>query len=93
VRFCRDLVAPVLGLRGGREMLLAIPGVTLWNPQAQKVARSGDLGCTYGIVERRRLGGAAPDSGVYLHVWRRDPGGRWKVALALENPLPKSAGK
>jgi ketosteroid isomerase-like protein len=93
VRFCRDLVAPVLGPRGGREMLLAIPGVTLWNPQAQKVARSQDLGCTYGILERRHLGGAAPDSSIYLHVWRRGTDGRWKVALALENPLPESKGK
>ena len=90
VRFCRDLVAPVLGPPGGREMLLAIPGVTLWSPQAQKLARSEDLGCTYGILERRRLGGAAPDSSVYLHVWRRDPDGKWKVALALENALPRN---
>lgn len=93
VRFCRDLVAPVLGVRAGREMLLAIPGVTLWNPQAQKVARSGDLGCTYGILERRRLGGAAPDSAVYLHVWRRGADDRWKVALALESALPERKGK
>lgn len=90
VRFCRDLVAPVLGPRGGREMLLAIPGVTLWNPEAQQVSRSGDLGCTYGIVERRRLGGAEPDSSVYLHVWRRNADGKWKVALTLEKPLPKN---
>ena len=87
MRFYRDLVAPVLGVRGGSEMLRAVPGVTLWNPQAQRIARSEDLGCTYGIVERRRLGGAPPDSAVYLHIWRRDGAGRWKVALALENPL------
>jgi ketosteroid isomerase-like protein len=93
VRFYRDLVAPVRGVRGGREMLLAIPGVTLWNPQQQKLARSEDLGCTYGIVERRRLGGVPPDSSVYLHVWRRGTGGGWKVALALESELPKSTAR
>ena len=93
VRFYRDLVAPVLGLRAGREMLRAIPGVTLWDPQAQKVARSGDLGCTYGILERRRLGGATPDSSTYLHVWRSTAGGKWKVALALECALPRSEHK
>ena len=93
VRFYRDLVAPVQGVAGGREMLLAIPGVTLWNPQAQKLAHSADLGCTYGILERRRLGGAPPDSSVYLHVWRRGLDGRWKVALALENPLPENEHK
>jgi ketosteroid isomerase-like protein len=93
VRFYRDLVAPVTGVLGGREMLLAIPGVTLWSPQAQRIARSEDLGCTYGILERRRLGGAAPDSAVYLHVWRRGADGKWKVALALESALPESKGK
>ena len=92
VRFYRDHVAPVLGLRGAREMMLAVPGVTIWDPDAQEVARSGDLGCTYGILERRGAAGAAPDSSVYLHVWRRTTGGRWNVALVLENPLPKSAG-
>ena len=89
VRFYRDLAAPVPGARGACEMLLAIPGVTLWSPQAQKVARSQDLGFTYGILERRRLGGAPPDSSVYLHVWRRGADDRWKVALALESALPK----
>lgn len=93
VRFYRDLVAPVLGPHAGREMLLAIPGVTLWDPQAQKIAGSGDLGCTYGILERRHLGGGAPDSSVYLHVWRRGADGRWKVTLALESALPKGKGK
>ena len=93
VRYHRDHVTPVLGVKGAREMMRAVPGVTLWNPEAQKVARSGDLGCTYGIVERRRLGGAAPDSAVYLHGWRRGADDRWKVALALENPLPKSERK
>ncbi len=93
VRYCRDLLPPILGLPGGRETLRAIPGVTLWYPQAQRLARSDDLGCTYGILERRRMGGVAPDSSVYLHVWRRDGAGRWKVALALESPLPQARGK
>ena len=93
VRFYRDRAEPVLGLREGREMTRAVPGATLWDPDAQKVARSGDLGCTYGILERRGASGAAPDSSTYLHVWRRLPDGRWKVALALENPLPKRTGR
>ena len=89
VRFYRDLVQPVLGLRGAREMMRAAPGVTIWDPEAQKVALTGDLGCTYGMLERRVAGAAAPDSSVYLHVWRKGPDGRWQVALVLENPLAK----
>jgi ketosteroid isomerase-like protein len=92
VRFYRDHVTPVLGARGAREMVGAVAGVTIWNPEAQRIARSGDLGCTYGMLERRS-GRAAPDSSVYLHIWRKGADGRWKVALALENPLPRSEKK
>lgn len=92
VRFYRDGLAPVLGASGGREMMRIVPGVTRWDPEAQRVSRSGDLGCTYGMLERRAAAGSAPDSSVYLHVWRREAGG-WKVALALETPLPKRRAK
>jgi ketosteroid isomerase-like protein len=92
VRFCRDGVVPVVGAAGGREMMRLVPGVTRWDPEAQKVSRSGDLGCTYGMLERRGAAGSSPDSSVYLHVWRREAGG-WKVALALETALPKRGTK
>jgi ketosteroid isomerase-like protein len=92
VRFYRDGVAPVVGAAGGREMMRLVPGVTHWDPEAQRVSRSGDLGCTYGMLERRRGAGTTPDSSVYLHVWRREVGG-WKLALALETALPKHTRK
>ena len=87
VRFCRDGVKPVVGAAGAREEMRTIPGVTRWDPEAQRVSLSGDLGCTYGMLERHREDGSAPDSSVYLHVWRREAAG-WKVALALETALP-----
>ncbi len=90
VRFCRDGLAPVIGAAGATEMMRLVQGTTLWDPDAQKVSLSGDLGCTYGVLLRRPGQGADADSSVYLHVWRREPGG-WKVALALESPLPTSA--
>jgi ketosteroid isomerase-like protein len=88
VRFYREGLAPVTGAAGGTEMMRLVPGVTRWDPEAQRVSVSGDLGCTYGMLERRASSGAVPDSSVYLHVWRREAGG-WKVALALETALPK----
>ncbi len=90
VRFYRDAVVPVVGAAGAREMVRLVPGTTRWDPEAQKVSLSGDLGCTYGMLERCAREGAVPDSSVYLHVWRREPGG-WKVALALETALPKGS--
>jgi ketosteroid isomerase-like protein len=74
-------------------MMRTVQGTTAWNPDGQRIASSDDLGCTWGILERRAAVSAEPDSSVYLHVWRRGGDGRWKVALALENPLPKATGK
>ncbi len=88
VRFYRDGVRPVVGAAGAREMMRLAPGITLWDPEAQRVSLSGDLGCTYGMLERRAAPGTPPDSSVYLHVWRREADG-WKVALSLETAMPK----
>lgn len=92
VRFYRDAVTPVVGADGAREVMRLTPGATRWDPEAQRVSLSGDLGCTYGMLERRGKAGAEPDSSVYLHVWRREAGG-WKVSLALETALPKRKAK
>jgi ketosteroid isomerase-like protein len=90
VRLYRDGVQPVRGARAARATRPAGPGPGVWDPEAQRIARSGDLGCTYGILERRAGPDAPADSSVYVHVWRRIAGDRWKAALVLENPLPKA---
>jgi ketosteroid isomerase-like protein len=89
VRFYREGAEPARGARAARAALSAVPGVTVWNPDSQRVARSADLGCTYGVLERRASPDAPPDSSVYLHVWRRGRHGGWQAALVLEKPLPK----
>ncbi len=58
-----------------------------WKPTGFGVAASGDLGYTYGVREdSSEVAGQAPDSSVYVHVWRRADGD-WKIAAAVENPL------
>lgn len=47
-------------------------------PLAAEVARSGDLGYTYGSITRRRA------EGYYLRIWRRQVGGGWRVIVDLE---------
>jgi ketosteroid isomerase-like protein len=91
VRFYREGTEPVRGTRAASAALVAIPGANVWIPDSQRVARSADLGCTYGVLERRASPDGAPDSSVYLHVWRRDRHGHWQAALVLEKPLPKPA--
>lgn len=64
------------------------------------VARSNDLGYTYGRYELRGEGGggaggtqttAAAEKGYYVRVWKRArAGGRWKIALDTAHPLPRA---
>ena len=44
VRFYRDGLAPVVGAAGGREMMRLVPGVTRWDPEAQRVVALGRPG-------------------------------------------------
>jgi ketosteroid isomerase-like protein len=85
----------VSGKRAIREMvagMMKIPGFRIgWTPDSAVVARSGDLGYTYGANEV-----TAPDSagklvttrGRYLTVWRKETDGRWRCVEDIASPSP-----
>jgi ketosteroid isomerase-like protein len=62
-----------------------------WEPAFADVSATGDLGYTWGRYELRiplpKLG-AAPlvRKGTYVTIWKRQPGGAWKVVLDGGNP-------
>lgn len=90
VRLNREGRMPIVGDLAARAALLADTSAVGWTHQAAHASRSGDLGYTYGVLERRPgATGAAPDSSVFVHVWRRERDGRWRVALAVENPVKR----
>jgi len=60
-----------------------------WQPVAARVARSDDLGYAYGSYTLSPSG----EEGNYLHIWKRQPNGDWKVVLDLLNPVPKAPAK
>lgn len=80
----------------GRERVLKLTPATSsgleWVPIGGSVADSGDLGYVYGMTYKPEDRKRKTPQGVYVHVWRRDPGG-WKLALAEESPLPKPSKK
>jgi ketosteroid isomerase-like protein len=70
----------------GREASLELLNLTLtdspepadsirWEPLDAGVAGSGDLGYSYGRA------GVTEDSTSYARIWRRQPGGEWKIVL------------
>ena len=54
-------------------------------PYGEGMTSFRGLGRSYGSLISSASAGAAPDTVSYLHVWRRDDAGRWKLALDVEN--------
>lgn len=61
----------------------ATAGLLNWQPTYAEVARSNDLGYTTGPWELRREaeGEQGVTYGHYVSIWRRNPGGSWRLLL------------
>ena len=63
-----------------------------WTPTDALMGPSGDMGYTWGHYEghsKDANGNPVVTSGRYITVWRKGPGGQWKVALdAGANDVP-----
>jgi ketosteroid isomerase-like protein len=90
VRLNNEGAFPFVGLEAARAQLARAPGGFSFLPQGSGVAASRDLGYTYGIAPRFEPGASvAADSSVYVHVWRANAKGTWRIALSVMNPLPR----
>lgn len=71
--------------------ILTTPGVSLrWKPVGAELARSGELGYTYGTYVFRKSEPGKEDVtryGKYVTIWRKESGG-WKVAADIGTPSP-----
>lgn len=69
------------------------PAELKWYPAVAGTSAAGDLGFTSGPSEFRRAGPSDPEVryGSYFSVWRRTPGGPWRLLLDLGPPHPKPA--
>ena len=81
-RLHRDGEMPAAGIdriaeRAGKR------GAFRTSPSGGGVARSGDLGYTYGSYAD-----GSGEKGYYARVWKMTGGGGWKIAVQVERPLP-----
>jgi ketosteroid isomerase-like protein len=78
----------------GRDAIVAALGKDAepltWKPTGGGVAESGDLGYTYGMVQRRENGPQTAwiDAEAYMRIWKKQPDGAWKLVFDVTNPLP-----
>lgn len=83
VRIQRAGQLPITGRRRTVQFLARATDVH-WAPLGGGVARSGDLGYTWGAV--RTEPDAATPAGYYLRVWSRQRGTGWRIVLDVVAP-------
>lgn len=84
-RVHRPGAMPVTGRAALAAWADALPGRYRGEPLFADVARSGELGYTWGSYERV---GDAPDAGYFARVWKREPGGAWRIVMDTVSPVP-----
>jgi ketosteroid isomerase-like protein len=52
-----------------------------WKPVFEKIAKSGDLGYTYGYYERTIKSTHSISRGTYLTIWEKQKDGTWKFVM------------
>lgn len=90
-RLLRVSHQPALGREAARALLAEYPMPTTWEALGGGVARSGDLGYSYGFVKKHEEGPESPwvSTSNYLRVWRREKDGPWKLAFEVLSPRPQ----
>jgi ketosteroid isomerase-like protein len=85
IRVYREGLAPMASAAEAARFFDRQPARAVWRPLFGDVARSGDLGYTYGsFTFTPTARGAAPASGFYLRVWTRQRAG-WRIAADIAN--------
>lgn len=81
---------PFAGREAIRATLAENTAPITWAPAGSVVARSGDLGYTFGLAKRRENGPDSPwvDSDNYLRIWKKQADGSWRIALDVFEPRP-----
>lgn len=87
VRLYRDGMLPLEGRPAAARRLSETARGMSWRPAAGDISRASDLAYTYGAYELTAKD-AGVERGYYLHVWRRDAKGRWRLTADVMSPAP-----
>ncbi len=91
-----QLASTKSAIRKSINDLLTLPELSItWEPTKVEVARSGDLGYSYGAYQLTFRGPDSKpvtDGGKYLEIWKKQKDGSWKCTVDTWNSdLPATA--
>jgi len=90
-RLHRAGYSPLRGRDAVRSFLAQHDTKARWEVMAAEVAQSADLGYTYGRIWApgwSQAKDAAEFTGYYVHVWRKDARGQWKLVFHVTTEAP-----
>lgn len=87
VRLHRDGILPLVGQPAIVSHLSEKARRLTWQPTNGDISRAADLAYTSGAYELTAKD-AGVERGYYLHVWRRDGKGRWRLTADVMSPAP-----
>jgi ketosteroid isomerase-like protein len=89
-RVHRNNMMPMVGKDAIRSYLSSRVTTMTGEPINADVARSADLGYSYGVYELKDTtsGTIQLEKGLYTRVWKRDEHGRWRVVLDTASSVP-----
>jgi hypothetical protein len=88
MRLLRPRTLPQVGLAATRAAAVADTRRYTARPVRATASAAGDLGWTWGEYESVHPGAGRRETGYYVRVWSREPGGRWRVLLDVAAPRP-----
>lgn len=72
----------------GQDWLAQMPTPMTGEPLKADVARSGDLGYSYGKYQAN-----GKENGYYARVWKRNPSGQWRIVFEVAKAVPKDVSQ
>lgn len=87
MRLLRNGSLPFIGKDAALAFLSGKSVSMTWEPMKAVVARSADLGYTYGSYESKSSDVSA-EKGYYLKVWKRAADGKWTLVMDVTSPTP-----
>ena len=85
-RLLREDHKPIVGATEVRLFLSKEVSTASWSPTSGGISQAGDLCYAYGSYELKLNPGGNAEAGYYLHVWKRDGHGDWKLVADAMNP-------
>jgi ketosteroid isomerase-like protein len=81
---------PVTGNENIYNLMKGGTSILRWEPKKAEVCRSGEMGYTWGFytLQPGPETGGPVRYGKYVNVWRKGPGGLWKVIIDIGNSGP-----